>query len=61
VDAVSKDAVDRLIEVLQEMVKRGTLQQRDFGEAAYTVKLARAVASPSDEEYNFLVSTIFNP
>jgi hypothetical protein len=58
---VSKDAVDRLIEVLQEMVTRGTLERHAFAEAVISVKLARATASPADEEYDYLASTIFNP
>jgi hypothetical protein len=60
-NAVSKDAVDRLIEVLRDLVKDGKLKERDFAEKAIAAKLARGVASPSDDEYDFLVATIFVP
>lgn len=58
---VTKDAVDRLVEVLRELIKDGKFDRRDFAERAYRVKLARGVASPSDEEYDYLVATIFVP
>jgi len=60
-EQVSKDAVGRLIEVLQELIKDKKFSRRDFEERALRVKLARGVTSPSDEEYDYLVSTIFVP
>jgi hypothetical protein len=58
---VDDPAVMKLIEVLRDMVKRGTLKKSDFVSAALSAKLARAVVSDGDAEYTVLEERIFEP
>src|SRR5438270_877390 len=56
---VDDPAVMNLIEVLRDMVKRGTLKKSDFESAALNAKLARGVISDWEADYEVLEELIF--